>query len=233
MTLQSYQQATDLIDANHPDVRRFAERVTAGRTDDRQRAVRIYYAVRDGWRYNPYRISFEPGALRASRILARPEGHCIDKAVIMIAALRAAGIPARLCLARVCNHIATERLEAVLGTNELVPHGYVEVRLNGKWVKATPAFNRELCERLGVAPLEWDGWQDSLFQEYDRRGGAFMTYLEEFGHFAEVPVDFIVRVMRDYYPHLFTGPDGSIPDRWPEPGAGDPVRGNRPPGLAS
>ena len=202
-----YLKATRLLDHDHPALRARAAMISRGAADDKQRAVRIYYAVRDGWKYNPYNVNFQPEAYRASNLLQQTEGHCLDKAILMIALLRASGIPARLCLAKVRNHIAAEKVEAAFGTDELVPHGYVEMQINGKWIKATPAFNRELCKRLQVDPLEFDGERDALFQECDGKGGAFMEYLEEYGRFADVPVSLIARLMRSHYPDIFEGKD--------------------------
>jgi transglutaminase-like putative cysteine protease len=202
--MKSYLTATKFINSDHPKIRAFAEKITNGSRAPIQKAVRIYYAVRDGWKYNPYNISLQDDALLASNILQKEDGHCIDKAVLMIALLRAAEIPARLCLAKVRNHIAAERMTEAFGTDELTPHGYVEVWLNERWVKATPAFNKELCEKLGVAPLDFDGQHDSVFQEFDRAGGQFMAYLEEYGCFDDVPLDFIYDNMKAHYPRFFT-----------------------------
>ena len=200
--MSEYLQPTPLIDYPHPLIEDFVNKVIEGASSDTEKAVLLYYAIRDGWRYNPYQFSFEPNALQASRIIQKKDGHCLDKAVLLIACLRAAGIPARLCLAKVRNHIAVERLVEAFGTNELVPHGYVDVFLDGHWVKATPAFNKELCEKLNVETLEFDGTYDSMFQQFDRKGGVFMEYLEEYGHFADVPVDFIREVMLKHYARL-------------------------------
>ena len=199
----TYLESTELIDSDHEAIRQFVRRVITGADNDRQKAVRLYYAVRDGWRYNPYNIHFAKEAFRASNILSKNYGHCLDKAILLIAVFRAAGLPARLCLAKVRNHLAADRLEEVFGSNELAPHGYVEVWLDEHWIKATPAFNRELCDHLGVEPLDWDGEHDSLFQEYDHRAGAFMEYVEEYGVFEAIPFDFIVAIMRENYPHIF------------------------------
>lgn len=207
---EKYLASGPLIDADHSAIIAYAKRVTEGAVSDQQRAIRIYYAIRDQWRYNPYNINLTQYALRASSILNRKEGHCLDKSILMIACLRAVGIPSRLCLAKVRNHIAVERLVEAFGTDELVPHGYVDVYLNSQWVKATPAFNRQLCERLGVAPLDWDGERDSMFQAYDSEGNDFMEYLEEYGHFQGVPLEKIRSLMLSHYPKVFSSMDGEM-----------------------
>lgn len=201
--MQEFLQATSLLDADHPDIQAYAERITQGARIDMQKAVRIYYAVRDGWKYNPYNVNMKEDAMRASRILQNEEGHCLDKAILMIALLRAVHVPARLRLAKVRNHIAAERLVEFFGTDELTPHGYVEIWLNERWVKATPAFNRQLCEKLGVDVLEFDGRNDSVFQEFDKENGRFMDYLEDYGPFADVPMDFIVENLQTHYPRFY------------------------------
>ena len=68
-----------------------------------------------------YAIELDVQALSASRTLERRSGHCIHKSVLFVAGLRALGVPARLGLARVRNHLATEKLERRLGTDVLVP----------------------------------------------------------------------------------------------------------------
>lgn len=201
--MQEYLASTDILNSYHPRIQAFAKTVTEGSRADIQKAVRIYYSVRDGWKYNPYNISFNPDFMRASAVLEREEGHCLDKANLMIALLRAVGIPARLCLAKVRNHIAAEQMTQAFGTDELTPHGYVEVYLHHRWIKATPAFNKELCDRLNVAPLDWDGSNDSIFQEFDKAGGQFMEYLEDYGCFADLPLDFVKENMKQHYPKFY------------------------------
>jgi len=167
-----------------------------------EKAWALYLKIRDGWRYNAYDISFNTETLKASNIAQKDHGHCIDKSILYISGLRALSIPANLHLAKVKNHIAVDRLIAKLGTNELTPHGMVDVFLNGKWVKATPAFNKELCEKTGVEPLEFDGEHDSIFQSFNDAGAEFMEYLEDYGSFEDVPIEFIEKNMRENYPKL-------------------------------
>ena len=139
----------------------------------------------------------------ASTITKKTEGHCIDKAILLIACYRALGIPSRIHLAKVSNHIATERLEKVISTNELTPHGLVDVFVNDQWVKCSPAFNKELCDMYNVDVLEFDGTKDSVFQEYNRDDDLFMSYLEDYGSFEDVPLEFIKNNFKENYPKLF------------------------------
>lgn len=193
---------TYFFNYDHPVIQELVAEFQREELMDKKKAIGLYLKVRDGWRYNPYRISFRKEALQASTIAKQKDGHCIDKAILYIAGLRALDIPARLRLAKVKNHIAVERLTEKFGTNELTPHGMVEVCLDGAWVKATPAFNKELCELIGVAPLEFDGEEDSIFQEFGNSGQEFMEYLEDYGSFEDVPLDFIRKNMEENYPKL-------------------------------
>ena len=177
----------DLVDSDHPAVQAFARQRAIG-ADDRARAVALYDAVRDGFRYDPYRVDLSPHGMRASTVLAQGFGWCVTKAALLTAACRSAGIPARLGFADVRNHLSTERMRQLMQTDEFVWHGYSEIWLDGAWRKATPAFNIELCDRFGLLPLEFDGVHDSIYHPFDRKGQRHMEYLREHGSFADVPL---------------------------------------------
>ena len=199
----SYLEPTEFIESTHPEVVAFAHGAADGATGDRDRAVRLYYAVRDGLRYDPWAFSLEPEIFRASTTLASGTGFCIPKAILLAATARALGIPSRLAFADVRNHLASERLLAVMRTDLFAFHGMTELRLEGRWVKATPAFDIELCERFGVLPLEFDGLSDSVLHPFDRAGKRHMEYVVDRGSFADLPLDEMVRVTHEQYPHLF------------------------------
>ena len=189
---------TALIDCDHPAVIALAQRATGATA--RERAVALYYLVRDGFRYDPYRIDLSVAGLRASRVLEAGYGWCVPKAALLAAAARAAGIPARVGYADVRNHLSTERMREVSGTDLYIWHGYTEMWLDGEWVKATPAFNLSLCERFGILPLDWDGKADSLYHPYDREGRLHMEYVNQRGSFDDVPVARIVEDFTAMYP---------------------------------
>ena len=190
---------TALIDSDHPAVVDFARRHGVG-ADDRERAVALYRAVRDGFRYDPYRIDLGTGGMRASSVVANGYGWCVPKAALLAAVARAAGIPARVGFADVRNHLSTQRMRETMETDIFTWHGYTELWLDGQWRKATPAFNVELCDRFDLLPLEFDGAADSIYHPFDKSGQRHMEYLRERGSFAEVPLGRIVADFREVYP---------------------------------
>ena len=193
-----YSEGMTFVDADHPDVVAFAARATAGAGSDREKAVALFYAVRDGIRYDPYALSGDPETYRASAVLRAGAAYCIPKAVLLCAAARAAGLTARLGFADVRNHLNSEKLRERMGGSDLfIWHGYVEFLLDGHWVKVTPAFNIELCERFGVLPLDFDGEHDALFHPYTADGRAHMEYVRERGTFDELPFD---EIMGEFLP---------------------------------
>jgi transglutaminase-like putative cysteine protease len=190
------------IDSAHPAVQRFAEdNSSAG--SERERAVSLYYAVRDTIRYNPFLDFTSTDVFRASAVLESGQGFCIGKASLLAACARAASIEARVGFADVKNHLTTPRLAETMGSDLFVYHGYTEMRIEGKWVKATPAFNLALCTRFRVKPLEFDGRNDSIFHPFDEDERRHMEYLRDRGVFADVPVAEIQQAFREAYPKFY------------------------------
>jgi transglutaminase-like putative cysteine protease len=196
--------ATALIDSDHPAVQAFARQHTSGPTE-RQRAVALYYAVRDGFRYDPYRIDLSPAGMTASAVLAAGMGWCVPKAALLTAACRAVGIPARLGFADVRNHLSTERMRQTMKTDVFAWHGYSDIWLDGAWCKATPAFNVQLCDKFGLLPLEFDGRSDSIYHPFDRAGNRHMEYLKQRGTFNDLPLAEIVATFREIYSSWMPG----------------------------
>lgn len=198
-TMQVFLAPAEFIDSEDPAVVAFARAAAGDATDDVAKGVRLYYAVRDGIVYTPYCDFRSPDTYRASAVLRKGAGFCVAKAALLAAAARAVGIPARVGFADVKNHLCTPRLRALMGSDTFYYHGYTELHLDGRWVKATPAFDGALCEKFGVRPLEFDGRADSLFHPYDRTGRRHMEYLRDRGPSADVPAaDIIATFMREY-----------------------------------
>ena len=195
-------QPTFFLDFDHPSVQSFAKTHTAGLDSPREQAVALFKVVRDIFAYNPYNINLNKDAMKVSEILKRDSAYCNEKAMVLAACLRYLGIPARLYFGNVRNHIATEKLQQLLQTDIMAFHGCVEIWLDDRWIKATPAFNEGLCHKLGVAPLEFNGEEDSIFQQYSEDGRRFMDYVEIHGSFDDMPYDLFVAELRKHYGHL-------------------------------
>ena len=205
--LAAYVKPTRYLDSDHPDVIAFAHDSADAHRGNRDRAVALYYAVRDGIRYDPYHIQLSPDAMRASAVLDRGCGFCVAKAVLLAAGARALGIPSRLGFADVRNHLTTPRLRRIIKTDIFQFHGYTDLHLDGQWVKATPAFNASLCERFDVDPLQFDGTRDALLQQADRQGSRYMEYLADRGTYADLPLEALRHVFEEAYPGMLS-PEG-------------------------
>ena len=196
-----YLQSTRFVDSASDAVRRFAERSAGNAADDVARAVKLFYAVRDGVRYDPFSMRLDPQIYVASHVLSAKSAFCIPKAILLAAAARALGIPCAIGLSDVVNHLTTEKLKALMGgTTYFMHHGYAVMYLEGRWVKAAPAFNIELCTRFGVLPTEFDGRSDAIFQPYDAKQRRHMEYVKDHGVWSDFPYAKVEADFRAFYP---------------------------------
>jgi transglutaminase-like putative cysteine protease len=187
-----YLKPTEFIDSDSPEIREFARKAVEGAKTDREKAVKLFYAVRDGIYYDPYRIGLTREAFKAGTILRQGYGYCVAKAVVLAAVLRAEGIPCKLHFADVRNHLTTKRLRERMQTDTFYYHGYNDIFIDGRWVKATPTFNLSLCEKFKVKPLDFDGINDAVFHPYDMEGRRHMEYVADHGSFADLPFETII-----------------------------------------
>ena len=197
--MQDFLRPTSIIDSDNAVVRNYAHEVAGSGKNAVEKAVRLYLAVRDGIRYDPYCPFYRPEHYRASYVMAHGKSFCIPKASLLCALGRACGIPSRVGFANVRNHLATKQFLEFLGSDLFVYHGFVEFYLEGKWVKATPAFNKELCHRHRVPPLEFNGLEDSIFHAYNLDNKKYMEYLEYLESCPDVPVALILQAWKKTY----------------------------------
>ena len=199
-----YLQPTHYIDSDSEAIRAFVQKVldNPDALSDTQKAVRLFYAVRDEIRYDPYAFSVHPEDYVASKIAGFKAAYCVPKAILLTACLRAAGIPAAVGFADVRNHLNSPKLAELMQSDLFIYHGYVQLWLGDKSFKVTPAFNSELCDRFGVKPLEFDGTADALFHEFDQQNRRHMEYVKDRGVYREVPMEQILSDFREFYPRL-------------------------------
>ena len=205
--------STSFVDAEHPRVVEFARTAIEGANTAKDKAVQLFSAVRDVVRYDPYSITFDADRYVASNVIDAPGAYCIPKAILLCASARAVGIPAMLGFADVKNHLNTEKLRERMGTDLFVYHGYTALWLDERWLKVTPTFNVELCERFGVPPMEFDGEQDALLHAYDGAGRRHMEYVNDHGLFADFDLELIKREFEATYPQFDFGNKASSPSK--------------------
>jgi transglutaminase-like putative cysteine protease len=194
-----YLKPTFLIDCDSPSIRQKAEELTEGREDTAEKARSLFYFVRDGIKYNPYTDKTTYEFYRASYVLAQREGYCVQKAGLLCSLSRAAGIPSRLGFANIRNHIVPEKLASLLKTDLFAYHGYTELFIDGQWLKATPAFDINMCREHRIIPVEFDGRNDAVFHKYNLEGKLHIEYLEDLGRSDDIPVEKILQSWTEVY----------------------------------
>jgi transglutaminase-like putative cysteine protease len=195
---------TEFLDHDTVVVRRFVDQVLGKNPGTPvENAIALYYAVRDNIMYEVYGADLSREGLRASSIISRGRGFCIHKATVYAAVCRAAGIPSRIVMTDVRNHLASERLRELVGGDVFRFHALSSVHLDGRWVRNTPVFNKMLCRLYGLTPLEFDGVTDSMSHPYDSTGRRYMEFLHEHGEFDDFPYELVIEGIREAHPLLF------------------------------
>jgi len=189
--ISRYLHPTSIIDSDHPSIMQKSEEVANHLGADTEKAVALFYFVRDQIKYNPFMPRFLPEHFKASNTLERKTGFCIQKAVLLAALSRAVGIPSRLKFAVLKNHLLPEKLSNILIGNELPDHGFAELYLDARWVKANASFDIETCKDF-IIPVEFDGKKDALFNSHTRDGRLHIEYVLFRDSFDDVPVEKII-----------------------------------------
>ncbi len=194
-----YLEPTELIESKSREIVETAERITSGLKNETEKTKALFYFVRDKISFRPLFFNYLPKEeFKATRTLKRGYGFCIMKAILLISLLRAVGIPSRLVLAEIRHHQLPDRIKNVLRTNVL-PHGFLEAFLKGRWVKLNPTFDAEYCKAMGYIPTEFDGERDALFNPVDKRGRKLIDYVSIIGTFPDFPYELLIKYIKENY----------------------------------
>jgi len=202
-SMSQYLKPTEFINSDNVRVITFVNDVVGIEKDKKNAILRLFYKIRDGIPYHFDSMGIKKELFIASNVIDAEGSFCIPKAVLLASAARLIGVPSRLGFADVKNHLATDKVLEKLKTDLFVFHGYTELFINEKWVKATPAFNKELCKKFNVKPLDFDGENDSVFQEYTESGDKYMNYIMDHGSFTDLPFELMITSFKKAYPHLY------------------------------
>jgi transglutaminase-like putative cysteine protease len=184
---------TFFIDCDAAPIKEKAAELTACVEGEKEKGIRIFYFARDEIAYNVYSPRSTDAEFKASHVLARREGYCVQKAVLLVALARAAGIPARLRFAEIRSHLTPPALVEKRGSNIFPYHGLADLHIDGRWVKATPIYDIGYCIKTGVAPIEFDGEKDAMLPLHTLDGRLHTEYIRDRGFFEDLPIDDIRR----------------------------------------
>jgi len=190
------------VESEADSIVRKAREIAGDAADDVEKVKRLFYWVRDNIKYNVYSKILVRDEHKATRTLERGDGNCMQKATLLCALLRAAGIPARLGFADIRNHQIPKDLEEAMGTNLFVFHGFVEALIGGRWVRLTPAFDIKTCEQHGIVPAEFDGARDAMLSPTDVHGRKHFEYVRFHGIFADFPFERMAEACEAAYGHM-------------------------------
>ncbi len=193
MDTEKFLEPTPYIDCDAQPLKDKSLALVRGIPSPRDKAIKIFYAVRDGIKYTIYGKRSLPEHFRASFILSAGEGYCVQKAILLVALARAASIPARLRLAAIRSHLVPKEMLEKRGTNLFSYHGYADLYIEGSWVKVTPTFDLKSCVDAGLRPVDFDGEHDALLPSTTLDGRPHIEYVEDRGFFEEVPFDAIMK----------------------------------------
>ncbi len=187
-SLAIYLEPSAGVDSDAPAVKNLAERLTRSACSPREAAVLLFNHVRDTIRYIPYTPFMQIENYTGSTTLERGYGFCTQKSALLIALSRSVGIPARFHFADLKNHNLPGRMGWVLGSDMMIYHTYMEFHLDGRWLKATPSFEKALCEKMGWRLVAFDGTDDAILHHRDLAGAVHIEYVKDRGTDHRIPL---------------------------------------------
>jgi len=198
--LSVYLEPTYFIDSDSEYIKNLAQKITQNVKNKKKKAIKIFYWTRDTIYYDPYEsFASRKSWYKASNTANRGKGWCVQKAVVLTALGRALGIPSRLHFADIRNYKISERQKNIMHTDVFIYHGFTELFMDGKWVKLTPAFNKELCIKFNLPIVEFDGTNDAILSAYALNGEKYIEYLADRGPEIDLPFKRIFKAFFEYY----------------------------------
>ena len=199
LDLEQFLMPAPGIQCEHPEVFKLARDIARGSANDVEAARRLFNFARDQVRYSVRVPFWELDEFLALNTLARGCGFCVQKAALLAALARAIGIPARLGFADIQNHQVRGPLAELTPEGIIRYHCFTEWFVGGRWLKATPSFDRGLSQELGWRLVEFDPQADALLPATDLEGKPHISYLRYHGWRLGVPLDEFMAVTRGHY----------------------------------
>ena len=196
---ENFLKCTEIIDCDSNSIKGKALEVTKGLKTDKEKAVALFYFVRDKIKHNAYVPLYDANRYKASSTLKEGNGMCQNKAILLVALARAVGIPARLGFVDVEDNQLSDSFKQMIGGVNTMPfHGFAELYIDGRWVHASPAYDLATCRKKGFIPVEFDGVNDAKDSEYTKSGQLHMKHIQYHGPYEDLPLDEIYSYYREW-----------------------------------
>ncbi|OLS22386.1 MAG: hypothetical protein HeimC2_29660 [Candidatus Heimdallarchaeota archaeon LC_2] len=197
--MQEYLRETEFFDVNSKFIQDTIRNLELDGLSDIEVAKKLFYHVRDSIRYSIKPVNLEKITYTASHVLQQERSFCIPKAIALGTLARAAGIPSRIHFVDFINHRLSDDLQKMWGTKVMAAHCYTELYLDNKWVKATPALDKAICDRHNFKTVEFDGYTDALLHKVDRSGNPHAEYIKDRGTQSDMSLRLVAEVFNEVY----------------------------------
>lgn len=196
--LSEYMKPTGFINSDHPLIVACVEQLGVLPLPPQERAVALFRFVRDEIQYE-FLAKLSADQYIASTILEQKRGFCVQKAVLLCALGRAAGLHTGLVLSDVRDQSLSLRMVEAMKTNILHHHGLNAFYLEGRWLKCDASLSPDVVARKNFIPVEFNGNSDALHATKTRTGSLHAEYIKFYGIYADVPLEQMIQAYRQAY----------------------------------
>lgn len=191
---------TDFVDSMDPSIVAMVEELRVAARRPAERAAALFRFVRDDIRYE-FMAKLSMEEYRASYVLRERRGFCVQKAVLLCALSRAAGVPCALVLSDLVDHSLSPKIASALGTNVMFHHGLNAFHVDGRWLKADASLSPDVTSRKGYRLVDFDGTADALLPATTLAGTPHATYARFHGTYADLPFEQMLTAFLEAYRH--------------------------------
>ena len=145
--LREFLQPTRFCDCGNPNITKLSNRLIAGAKTERAKAVAIFSYVKNNYKYGFGRWDF-----KASEMIGRRRGMCTTKANLLVACLRAQGIPAGFKIIEIKAREVFSRFTVFRSITDKISersiHIYASAYLDNKWLDIDPSLDQPLVKGI-------------------------------------------------------------------------------------
>ncbi len=86
--MNEFLKSTYFVDYENQIISDFVNSKIEDSMNVKEKAIAIFYAVRDEILYDPYRIVLKPEFMKASSVISRKYGYCVEKSLVLTTCFR-------------------------------------------------------------------------------------------------------------------------------------------------